>query len=129
HIAIERTPPSNGRYEHMAIHPYPAHLAEQWQLDDGSLLTVRPIRPEDATLIAEFVRGLSAETSYLRFMNTVRELSPAMMLRLTQIDYDPEMAFVVTTRRDGHEIQIGVCRYTANPNGRSCEFAIVIAVA
>lgn len=128
-IAIERPPSSAGRYDHMAIHPYPGHLAEQWKLDDGTLLTVRPIRPEDAALTAEFVQELSAETSYLRFMNSVRELSPAMMVRLTQIDYDREMAFVATARLDGREIQLGVCRYAANPDGRSCEFAIVMADA
>ncbi|HLW04458.1 MAG TPA: GNAT family N-acetyltransferase [Azoarcus sp.] len=128
-IVIEPAPPSAGRYEHMAIHPYPAHLAQQWELDDGTVLTVRPIRPEDAALTAEFVDGLSAQTRYLRFMNSVRKLSPAMMVRLTQIDYDREMAFVATTRLDGREIQLGVCRYAANPDGRSCEFAIVMADA
>jgi len=128
-IVIAPAAPGNGRYEHMAIHPYPAHLVTEWELGDGTRVTLRPIRPEDAELTMEFVRGLSPETRYQRFMNTVRELSPAMILRLTQIDYDREMAFVATTSEDGRERQIGVCRYAANPDRETCEFAVVVADA
>src|SRR5690606_24638449 len=85
--------------------------------------------PEDAALTTTFVRGLSPETRYQRFMNTIRELSPAMVVRLTQIDYDREMAFIATIEDKGEEIEIGVCRYAANPDARTCEFAIVVADA
>ncbi|MDX5445244.1 MAG: GNAT family N-acetyltransferase [Zoogloeaceae bacterium] len=128
-IVISPAPASEGRYEHMAIHPYPSHLVTEWDLPDGTRVTLRPIRPEDAALTTDFVRGLSPETRYQRFMNTVRELSPAMVIRLTQIDYDREMAFVATTVNNGRETQIGVCRYAANPDRESCEFAIVVADA
>ena len=73
------------------------------------------------------MRKLSAETKYFRFMNTMRELPPAMVVRLTQIDYDREMAFVATITDDGVEVEIGVCRYAVNPDGESCEFAVVVA--
>ena len=128
-IVIAPAPPTGGRYEHMAIHPYPSHLMTEWALPDGTQVTLRPIRPEDAALTTEFVRGLSSETRYQRFMNTVRELSPAMIIRLTQIDYDREMAFVATTVENGRERQIGVCRYAANPDRETCEFAVVVADA
>lgn len=128
-IVLSPAPPTDGRYEHMAIHPYPTHLSTEWTLPDGTRVTLRPIRPEDATLTTEFVHGLSPETRYQRFMNTVRELSPAMVIRLTQIDYDREMAFVATTVEDSRERQIGVCRYAANPDRSSCEFAVVVADA
>lgn len=130
HIAIAPAPPSAGRYEHMAIHPYPSHLVTSWTLPDGTRLNLRPIRPEDAALTQTFVRSMSAETRYQRFMNTVRELSPAMILRLTQIDYDREMAFVAAILdENGQEIQVGVSRYAANPDGESCEFAVAVADA
>ena len=69
---------------------------------------------------------LTPETKYLRFMNSMNELPPAMVTRLTQIDYHYEMAFVATIMVDGEEVQIGVSRYTVNPDGKSCEFAIVV---
>ncbi|WP_018606405.1 bifunctional acetyl coenzyme A synthetase (ADP forming), alpha domain/GNAT family N-acetyltransferase [Uliginosibacterium gangwonense] len=121
----------HGRYEHMAIHPYPADLVSHWQLRDGSPVTIRPIKPEDAEMNQNFVRGLSAETKYLRFMSAMRELSPAMLAKLTQIDYHREIALIATTLSPGEkeEHMIGVCRYATNPDGASCEFAIVVADA
>jgi acetyltransferase len=126
-IAVENVSPSADRYSHMAIHPYPSHLTTKWVQPDGTEITVRPIKPEDADLEVEFFSKLSPETKYRRFMNTMRELPPAMVARLTQIDYDREMAFVATLDEDGREVEIGVCRYAVNPDGESCEFAIVVA--
>ena len=126
-IHVDNVSPTADRYDHMAIHPYPAHLTQSWILPDGTAVTIRPIKPEDAEIEIEFVRELSAETKYYRFMNTMRELPPAMVARLTQIDYDREMAFVATLIVDGREKEIGVCRYAVNPDGESCEFAVVVA--
>jgi len=90
-------------------------------------VTLRPIRPEDAEMEQAFVKRLSAETRYFRFMDTLRELTPQMLVRFTQIDYDREMAFVATVREGGREAEVGVTRYVTNPDGESCEFAVVIA--
>lgn len=127
-IVVDNVAPGADRYSHMAIHPYPSHLISTWQTE-GAEVTIRPIKPEDADIEIEFVHNLSPETKYFRFMNTVRELPPAMVVRLTQIDYFREMAFVATIRRpDGEgEQEIGVCRYAVNPDGESCEFAVVVA--
>jgi len=126
-IVVDNVSPTADRYDHMAIHPYPSHLTQTWIVPDGTVVTIRPIKPEDAELEIEFVRGLSPETKYYRFMNTMRELPPAMVARLTQIDYDREMAFLATLEVDGKEKEIGVCRYAVNPDGESCEFAVVVA--
>lgn len=112
----------------MGIHLYPEELVEQRLLDDGTAITVRPIRPEDADIEQEFVRMLSRETKRLRFMQTLDELSPAMLRRFTEIDYGQDMALIVTEQDGtGAERQRGVARYAANPDGQSCEFAIVVA--
>ncbi len=126
-VIAENVSPSADRYGHVAIHPYPSQLTTKWMQPDGIEITIRPIMPEDAELEVEFVRKLSAETKYYRFMNTMRELPPAMVARLTQIDYDREMAFVATIEEEGKEVEIGVCRYATNPDGESCEFAVVVA--
>lgn len=125
-VTVENISPSVDRYAHMAIHPYPSQLITKWHYD-AIEVTIRPIKPEDADLEVEFVRKLSAETKYYRFMNTMRELPPAMVARLTQIDYDREMAFLATIQEDGRESEVGVCRYAVNPDGESCEFAVVVA--
>jgi acetyltransferase len=127
-IVVEHPRPALPRYGHMAIHPYPAHLVSDWTAPDGARVTIRPIRPEDARIEGEFVRQLSVESRYFRFMGTLRELTPQMLVRLTQIDYDREMALIaVAADEGGRETEVGVVRYVTNPDGMSCEFAIVVA--
>lgn len=116
------------RYEHMAIHPYPSDLVTHGALRDGTPITIRPIKPEDAELKQRFVRSLSPETKYLRYMSALRELSPSLLAKLTQIDYFREIALIaVTENPDAPPQMLGVCRYATNPDGTSCEFAVVIA--
>ncbi len=126
-VVVRDVPPMRSRYAHMAIHPYPTELVTTWRLADGSSVGLRPIRPEDAEMEKEFVRNLSENSRYFRFMNTVRELTPAMLARFTQIDYDREMAFVAVREEGGRETEIAVARYVTNPDGETCEFAIVVA--
>ncbi|MBA3904343.1 MAG: GNAT family N-acetyltransferase, partial [Rhodocyclaceae bacterium] len=128
-IVVENLPPTLERYGHMAIHPYPTHLVSEYVLPDGTGVTIRPIRPEDAEMEQEFVKDLSAESKYFRFMNTLRELTQSALARFTQIDYDREMAFIAVTGQDGQETELGVCRYATNPDAESCEFALVVADA
>lgn len=125
-IKVRRPPVTLAPYAHMAIHPYPAHLAVTSVLPDGARLTIRPIRPEDAEIEQAFVRGLSAEARYFRFMYAIEELSPEMLVRFTQIDYSREMALIAVIDDSDKEEQIGVARYVINPDGESCEFAIVV---
>ena len=125
-IVIAPRVPTADRYGHMAIHPYPAHLVTHWQLPSGHDVIIRPIRPEDAELTQGFVKSLSEETKYFRFMDSLSELSPAALARLTQIDYTREMALLALTEVDGREVELGVARYAINPDGESCEFALVV---
>jgi acetyltransferase len=124
---LRRGPPRRDRYGHMAIHPYPSALVTDWLPPEGPRVTIRPIRPEDAEMEQAFVKCLSSESRYFRFMDTLRELTPLMLVRFTQIDYDREMAFVATVQDGGRETEVAVARYVANPDGESCEYAIVVA--
>ena len=127
-IVIDHASATGDRYSHMAIHPYPVHLVQDWELPDGRTVTIRPIRPEDAELEQDFVKRMSDESKYYRFMDTIRELTQAMLVRFTQIDYDREMALIATVEdENGKELQIGVSRYVTNPDGESVEFALAIA--
>ena len=126
-MTIEYPPPTARQYSHMAIHPYPSNLASHWQLADGTNVIIRPIRPEDARIEHEFVHRLSPQSKYFRFMRAVHELTPEMLVRFTQIDYDLEMALIAVLKKDGEETEVGVARYVTNPDGKDCEFAIVIS--
>jgi acetyltransferase len=126
-VVVEYRQPSTDRYAHMAIYPYPTHLVSQWQMADGTDVVIRPIRPEDADLEKQFVHELSEESKYFRFMNSVQELTETMLVRFTQIDYSRELALVAVTETQGREVELGVARYAINPDGSTCEFALVIA--
>jgi acetyltransferase len=126
-IVVRPVSPAAREYAHMAIHPYPSKLVDEYRLLDGTYITIRPIRPEDAETEREFVDGLSERSRYLRFMYSLKNITMQMVSRFTQIDYDREMALIALVDADGHERQIAVARYVTNPDGRSCEFAIVVA--
>ena len=94
------------------------------------MLAVRPIRPEDAELERAFVHGLSDQSRFFRFFYQLHELTPAMLARFTQVDYDRELALVaVAANSAGTEEFVGVARYIANPDRESAEFAVVVADA
>lgn len=113
-------------YSHMAIHPYPDYLISFCEIE-GKHITIRPIRPEDAKKEQDFIKHLSKHAKYLRFMENLQELTPAMLIQFTQIDYDREMAFVASHQENGQEEIIGIARYIINSDNETAEFAIVIA--
>jgi acetyltransferase len=126
-IEVGHQPVGINRYDHLAIHPYPNQLITLDQLPDGSNITIRPIRPEDAMIEQDFFRKLSAESRYFRFMQRLNELTQDMLIRFTQLDYSRELALIAVTDIDDEETEVGVARYTMNPDGKSCEFALVVA--
>ncbi|MGE4338016.1 MAG: acetate--CoA ligase family protein, partial [Pigmentiphaga sp.] len=81
---------------HLAIAPYPVRWRRHHRFADDTPWTLRAIRPEDAEALQRFVRGLSTETRYMRFVSSLRELPAPMLARYTQIDYDREVALVAT---------------------------------
>ncbi|WP_377704234.1 bifunctional acetate--CoA ligase family protein/GNAT family N-acetyltransferase [Pseudoduganella sp. UC29_71] len=110
----------------LAIRAYPQELEQevQWQ---GAPLTLRPIRPEDAPQHVEFFARLDADDVRLRFFSAMRELQPAQLARLTQIDYDRAMAFIATRIGSGGKPEtLGVVRAVADPDNQHAEFAILV---
>jgi acetyltransferase len=112
----------------LAIRPYPKTLEEEIRLPDGRSLLLRPIRPEDEpALIAAFHR-LSPESVRLRFFAPMKELSHASAVRLTQLDYDRQMALVLAEHGPAGVAEIhAVVRIGADPDNETGEFAIVVA--
>ena len=109
-----------GQERRLVIAPYPADLVEQWDAR-GEMLTVRPIRPEDAAAHAALFSRISPEDVRYRFFSALRELSPERIARMTQVDYDREMAFVAV-RANGDTV--GVSRLVCE--GDVGEFAVIV---
>src|SRR5699024_3321162 len=99
-------------YRHLTIYPYPRHWVQVQTFATGQEWVMRPIRPEDARALQNFVRELSAESRYMRFVSMLSELSPQMLARFTSIDYDREFALVATVAEPGRQFGekiIGFC--------------------
>jgi acetyltransferase len=127
---------TTGQFSHLAILPYPSRFEQVLTLRGGDTCQVRPIRPDDAQMLQNLVRGLSPESRYFRFVSSFNELPSTMLSRFTLIDYDREMALVAVAREraagaDGEIVEteriVGVSRYVITPDQRSCEFSLVVA--
>lgn len=112
-----------GQAAQLAIAPYPAELAEHWAVG-GETVLIRPIRPEDAEAHAALFARLSPEDIRYRFFSLLRALSPEQVARMTQVDYDREMAFVAVREATGETV--GVCRLVREPYTETGEFAVVV---
>lgn len=111
----------------LAIPPYPEDLAESWTGGSGGALLIRPIRPEDAEALTAFIARLSPEDIRFRFFSQLKTLPPVQIARLTQIDYDREMAFCAFSRdTQGAETLLGVARLIREPDGETGEFAVIV---
>jgi acetyltransferase len=108
---------------------YPLQLERRRTLADGRSVLIRPIRADDEPGAREFFEQLSGESRQQRFMKFVHSVSDQVVHFFTHIDYDRHMAFVCEAEVAGKPELVGEARYVANPDGHSCEFAVVIADA
>lgn len=107
----------------LAIRPYPGEWAEDADL--GPLkIHIRPIRPDDLALYSDFFARISDEDLRLRFLSPRRHFPDQMLKRLTQLDYDREMAFVALDRATGDLMAIG--RLNADPDKDKAEYALLV---
>jgi acetyltransferase len=107
----------------LAIAPYPADLIEYRQVGPDRM-TIRPIRPEDAAAHTAFFSRLSPRDIRYRFFSAMRELSAEQTARMTQVDYDREMAFIAVNDATGDTV--GVARLVCETGKPSGEFAVIV---
>lgn len=100
---------------------------ETWTLDDGKKLTLRHIAPGDAVKEQAFVRKLSAQSRYLRFHGSIKELNKKDLETFTNPDPLNAEALIILYKGEIDEEEIGVARFVIDPDGTGCEFAIVVA--
>ncbi|SFH82324.1 bifunctional acetate--CoA ligase family protein/GNAT family N-acetyltransferase [Modicisalibacter xianhensis] len=108
----------------LAIRPYPQSLERHVTTRSGQQYCLRPIRPEDEPALVEMLRRSSPEDLRLRFFAAIKSFDHAFAARLSQIDYDREMALVAFAP-GGQEI-CGVVRLIADPDKDSAEYAVMV---
>ena len=131
-IVLQESSIPDAALPRLAIRPYPQEYASSWALKDGTVLALRPIRPEDEPFMVKFHSTLSEETVLYRYFGLPKLEQRVAHERLTRIcfnDYDREIALVAVRQNPetkGDEI-IGVARLIKMQETNEAEFAIVIS--
>ena len=79
------------------IRPYPKEYVSRATLKDGTVVTIRPIRPEDEPLMVKFHESLSERSVYMRYFHMIgldRRTAHERLARICFVDYDQEMVLV-----------------------------------
>jgi acetyltransferase len=120
--------PARRGTDRFAIRPYPKELERRLALANGREFLLRPIRPEDAPALGRMVElHTTPEDRRLRFFTVVRTLAPELCARLTQIDYDREMALVaVDPKLPEDDPFCGIVRLAADPDRERAEYAVLV---
>jgi acetyltransferase len=125
--SIELSAPKVPPERQMAICAYPKQLESSIILPDGRALLLRPVRPEDAPAFQEIFESLTPESIRFRFLHPMNLLPHKEAARLTQIDYDREMALVLDGQgEDGKPQLFGSVRISTDPDPTSAEYAILL---
>jgi acetyltransferase len=109
--------------DRLAIRPYPAELEADIDIAGAGRFHIRPVRPEDAAAFTQFAARVNEADMRMRFFSPFRTVPPSLLARLTQIDYDREMALVLF---DAAETVAAVGRLAAEPDGLRAEFALLV---
>jgi len=124
-ISVNRYQARSDR-KRLCIRPYPIDLVEEVTLKNNTRATLRPIRPEDEKAHQEFDQSLNKEDRYKRFFGELPQFNHDQLAKMTQIDYDREMAFIVCQRFEGKSRTLGVARVIMDPDNLHAEFATVV---
>jgi acetyltransferase len=112
--------------DRFAIRPYPTEwvIPMHWR---GRDIVLRPIRPEDEDQHRRFLERLDPEDIRMRIFQTRRELPRSELARLTQVDYEREIAFIaVGTDANGEPETLGAGRTVRDPDNTEAEFAVIV---
>jgi len=113
-------------FEHLVISPYPNQYESRREIKDGPELAIRPIKPEDASLLDDLFQALTPRSIYFRFFRPIKRMDHGMLVRFTQIDYDREIAMVAIMHEDNKERMLGVARIIRETKTNSAEFSVVV---
>lgn len=115
------------RSSRLAILPYPRALERTESIRGFESAVLRPIRPEDATALEDLLAKSTPGDTRLRFFAPLRKLAPRQLARMTQIDYDREMALVLMAHSGASAPGlIGVVHLIGDPDNERAEFAILV---
>jgi len=103
----------------------PRNYSESETLRDGTAVTVRSIRAKDSNSVLQAFKGMDKESVHRRFFSPKKELSPAELKQLTDVDFSKVIALVVTIQSPKGELLVGGGRYALEERRSHAEIAFV----
>jgi RimJ/RimL family protein N-acetyltransferase len=92
--------------------------AGRLRLADGTLVTLRPFRPGDGSLLVAGFARLSPESRYRRFLTPMPRLTDSMLAFLTSVDGIDHRAWGAIVDEPGGEFGAGVVRWVRTKSDR-----------
>jgi RimJ/RimL family protein N-acetyltransferase len=105
---------------------YPRELERSVSLRDGTVVRIRPIRPEDAERLIEMYGRLSRHTAYQRFFTVMQRLPPDWARMLASVDYHRRLALIAERDAPAGPELIAVARYEPAGPPDTAEVAFVV---
>ncbi len=116
-------------YGHLAVAPYPEQYDRRVTLMDGTVVVLRPLRPDDEGLWHTMVDAASEQSIMFRFRSLFRSVVHNQAVRYCFIDYDREMAFIAEVEVQGRRELVAVGRLVADRDHDRAEFGILVVDA
>lgn len=113
-------------YAHLSLRPYPEEFVKRMRMQDGTAITLRPIKPEDEPLWLALLASCSRESIYSRFRYFFFWQSHEVASRYCYIDYDRELPIVAEVGEGPDRKLVGVGRLVAEPGRTSAEYAVLV---
>jgi acetyltransferase len=113
-------------YSHLVISPYPKEYETVFTVKNNKKVLIRPLRPEDEGLVADYFKNLSVESQKNRYLKMVKKIDHEFLIRFTQNDYDRETGLTALVSENGKQRMIGASRLIADPYNETAQLAFVV---
>ncbi|MGD8414059.1 MAG: GNAT family N-acetyltransferase [Candidatus Latescibacterota bacterium] len=106
---------------------YPDEFEREIELEDGSVLWLRPLKITDEPRMREMFYTLSDESVYHRFFQAIKALPHAKLQKLMKVDYKTSFSLVASVEGGEDAPIVGVGHYVVDPKSNLAEVAFLVA--
>ncbi len=105
---------------------YPEELERNDTLNDGTEIFFRPVKPTDEPALAEMLYSLGSQSVHTRYFTHTMAFPHKDVQKLTNIDYDNELAVVGVVPGPSGEEVVAIAQYFLDPKTQAAEVAFIV---
>jgi len=107
----------------LAARPYPKQWERKKTLTGGGSILLRPVKPEDESLLSGFIQKCDPEDIRQRLFEPLRVLPHDVEVLFTRIDYARTMVFVAIDEKTGE--LLGIIHLISASDSTHAEYAVM----